>query len=74
MLLQVDLPILVPPRAPNNAPWVHPPDGVPAPPRLATIDKALVNLHLEPIPRIELAWGGGPEPEPSYAPLQSPPR
>lgn len=72
--LQVEQPKLLGPRPLVNTPWVHPPEGVPPTPRLATIDKALVNLHFEPVPKIELAWGGGPEPEPSYAPLQSPPR
>ncbi|MEW5317598.1 MAG: hypothetical protein WDW38_008883 [Sanguina aurantia] len=70
----VERPVLNPPRAPPNAPWVHPPAGLPAPPRLAAIDQALASLQLEPVPRLELAWGGGPEPEPAYAPLQSPPR
>ncbi|KAG2495930.1 hypothetical protein HYH03_005861 [Edaphochlamys debaryana] len=54
--------------------WVHPPAGLPLLPELDPLDvDLLAGLDLEPIPRIELAWMGGPEPDPPYASVPTPP-
>ena len=53
--------------------WQHPPNNMP---RLGLEELSLdtATLDLDPIPKLELAWESGPEPEPSYASIQTSPR
>ncbi len=49
----------------------------PALPKLPIVDDMALeqaDLDLEPLPRLELAWEAGPEPEPAYASVATTPR
>ncbi|GFR44718.1 hypothetical protein Agub_g6041 [Astrephomene gubernaculifera] len=61
-------------RVMDTSRWVHPPMHLPPLPDLEPLDQDLLRgLELEPIPKLELAWMGGPEPEPLYASMPSTP-
>eukprot|EP00798_Chlamydomonas_sp_ICE-L_P032321 gene32321-16892_t len=56
------------------ATWHHPPNGLPKLSLLDDLQLDTADLDLEPLPRLELAWECGPEPEPSYASVCTTPR
>ncbi|GLC39630.1 hypothetical protein PLESTM_000919800 [Pleodorina starrii] len=61
-------------RIMDTSRFVHPPNNLPRVPELEQLDiDMLRGLDLEPIPRLELAWMGGPEPDPPYASVPSSP-
>ncbi|EFJ42702.1 hypothetical protein VOLCADRAFT_97128 [Volvox carteri f. nagariensis] len=61
-------------RVMDTSRFVHPPNNLPMVPMLEPLDADLLKgLDLEPIPKLELAWMGGPEPDPPYASVPSSP-
>ncbi|GIM02641.1 hypothetical protein Vretimale_7428, partial [Volvox reticuliferus] len=61
-------------RVMDTSRFVHPPNSLPVVPELEPLDEDLLKgLDLEPIPRLELAWMGGPEPDPPFSSVPSSP-
>ncbi|KXZ50585.1 hypothetical protein GPECTOR_16g760 [Gonium pectorale] len=61
-------------RIMDTSRWAHPPAGLPPLPELEQLPADMLQgLDLEPIPRLELAWMGGPEPDPPYASMPATP-
>lgn len=56
-----------------DAEWHHPPQPLPPYPDLEPLDGEELNLDLEPLPRFELAWMNGPDPEPWFSSFPSTP-
>ncbi|KAG1678269.1 hypothetical protein FOA52_013890 [Chlamydomonas sp. UWO 241] len=47
--------------------WLHPPAGMPKLPIPGDMAMEAPNMDLTPIPRFEVAWECGPQPEPSFS-------
>ena len=65
--LQLDLPVFSAPKPMDVPQFVHPPRNLPKLPLMEDLKLDRADLELTPVPRVELAWECGPEPEPVFS-------
>ena len=53
--------------------FVHPPRDLPKLPLMEDLELDRADLDLVPVPKVELAWESGPEPEPAYSSIATTP-
>lgn len=53
--------------------FVHPPRDLPKLPLMEDLELDRADLDLVPVPKVELAWESGPEPEPAYSSVATTP-
>ncbi len=63
----LETPAFVAPRSMDIPRFLHPPRDLPRLPLTEDLQLDRPELYLDPIPRFELAWECGPDPEPSYS-------
>uniref|UniRef100_A0A7S3VL70 Uncharacterized protein n=1 Tax=Dunaliella tertiolecta TaxID=3047 RepID=A0A7S3VL70_DUNTE len=70
---QKDEPLYVAPKLMDLPTWRHPPRPLPKLPLSENLELDEADVELEPIPKLELAWDCGPDPEPAYASISTTP-
>ncbi|GAX82053.1 hypothetical protein CEUSTIGMA_g9481.t1 [Chlamydomonas eustigma] len=68
---QIEIPAFQRPKPLDVPRFIHPPRDLPRFPLMEDLKLDRPSLDLDPIPRFELAWECGPDPEPSYSTIST---